>query len=276
LNAEPTADDHKSSSAQPPSAATTAFIKRINLTTTKKLDPLLKTLQVRASPAEGLVQAYLIHVRDRSEPNFRKILELKGLVRKQDQAHLVELFNAHKASPTNEGLPPINPLIAGLQLLPTTAAQRETPLLGVLKDGGSNSAGGGIGTAGIAGIGISGLNSSTPSLPTRFDPSHFGTAIINAARDAGDRFAASSTLSPVNAGINGLSAGDSGAASINRSATLSPALSAGGAGMHDGEGGAAATPSLNENLRNLGKFFRRGAEGPGVGGGAFGGLGRKD
>jgi hypothetical protein len=252
------------------------LIKRINLTTTKKLDPLLKTLQVRASPSEGLVQAYLIHIRDRSEANFRKVLELKGLVRKQDQAHLVELFNAHKASPTNESLPASNPLIANLQLLPTTAAQRETPLLGVLKDNGSNSAGGSIGTAGIAGIGISGLNSSTPSLPTRFDPSHFGTAIINAARDAGDRLTSASALSPVNAGINGLSANDSGASSINRAATLSPALSLGGAATHDGEGGAAATASLNENLRNLGKFFRRGTEGPGVGGGTFGGLGRKD
>jgi hypothetical protein len=279
LNAESDGDDHKAGSntqAQLPSAATTAFVKRINLATTKKLDPLLKTLQVRASPSEGLVQAYLIHIRDRSEPNFRKVLELKGLVRKQDQAHLVELFNAHKASPTNEGLPLSNPLITGLQLLSTTPAQGQTPLLGVLKDGGSNSAGGTIGTAGNAGIGISGLNSSTPSLPTRFDPSHFGTALINAARDAGDRLTATSTLSPVNAGINGLSAGDSGASSINRSATLSPALSVGGAGVHDGEGGGAATPSLNENLRNLGKFFRRGTEGAGVGGGAFGGLGRKD
>jgi hypothetical protein len=279
LNAESDGDDHKAGSntqAQLPSAATTAFVKRINLATTKKLDPLLKTLQVRASPSQGLVQAYLIHIRDRSEPNFRKVLELKGLVRKQDQAHLVELFNAHKASPTNEGLPLSNPLITGLQLLSTTPAQGQTPLLGVLKDGGSNSAGGTIGTAGNAGIGISGLNSSTPSLPTRFDPSHFGTALINAARDAGDRLTATSTLSPVNAGINGLSAGDSGASSINRSATLSPALSVGGAGVHDGEGGGAATPSLNENLRNLGKFFRRGTEGAGVGGGAFGGLGRKD
>jgi hypothetical protein len=49
-----------------------------------RLDPLLKTLQVRSSPPEALVQAYLIHIGDRSDTNFRKILELKG-VRKQDQ-----------------------------------------------------------------------------------------------------------------------------------------------------------------------------------------------
>ena len=57
-----------------------------------RIDPLLKTLQVRPSPPEGLVQAYLIHIGDRSDTNFRKILELKGVARRQDQAHLIELF----------------------------------------------------------------------------------------------------------------------------------------------------------------------------------------
>ncbi|KAJ4296983.1 Vacuolar protein sorting-associated protein 53 [Collariella sp. IMI 366227] len=48
-----------------------------------------------APPPEGLVQAYLIHIGDRSDTNFRKILELKG-VRKQDQSHLLELFAIHR------------------------------------------------------------------------------------------------------------------------------------------------------------------------------------
>ena len=72
------------------------FTKRVNQSTAK-VDPILKTLQVRSSPAEGLVQAYLIHIRDRSEVKFRKILEIKGIIRK-DQAHLVELFNAPSLS----------------------------------------------------------------------------------------------------------------------------------------------------------------------------------
>lgn len=81
-----------------------------------RLDPLLKTLQVRAAPAEALVQAYLIHVADRSEPNFRKVLELKG-VRRAEQAHLAELFAVHRDAPSQrELLADADPLVAGLVL----------------------------------------------------------------------------------------------------------------------------------------------------------------
>ncbi|KAI7094628.1 hypothetical protein KC352_g39387, partial [Hortaea werneckii] len=97
-----TVEDHQQSgttTATRPSALNqTAFTKRVN-TSMARLDMILKTLQVRSVPPEGLVQAYLIHIRDRSEANFRKILELKGIARKGEQHHLVELFNAHKASP---------------------------------------------------------------------------------------------------------------------------------------------------------------------------------
>ncbi|KAF3342520.1 hypothetical protein VdG2_09480 [Verticillium dahliae VDG2] len=72
--------------AQAPPAG---FVKRV-AHTMNRIDPLLKTLQVRPSPPEGLVQAYLIHIADRSDVNFKKILDLKA-VRKQDQAHLLEL-----------------------------------------------------------------------------------------------------------------------------------------------------------------------------------------
>ena len=82
---------------QPPAG----FVKRVNQSMTR-IDPLLKTLQVRPSPPEGLVQAYLIHIADRSDANFRKILELKG-VRKQDQAHLLELFAIHRESTARPG-----------------------------------------------------------------------------------------------------------------------------------------------------------------------------
>src|SRR5579862_934049 len=88
------------------------YIKRVNQSMTK-IDPLLKTLQVRSSPPEGLVQAYLIHIGDKSDTNFKKILDLKG-VRRQDQPQLVELFQAHRAS--QETLQQNSPLLTPLQI----------------------------------------------------------------------------------------------------------------------------------------------------------------
>lgn len=72
-----------SPSHTPSQTAQVGFTKRVH-SSMARLDPLLKTLQVRASPPEGLAQAYLIHIGDKSDTNFRKILELKG-VRKVDQ-----------------------------------------------------------------------------------------------------------------------------------------------------------------------------------------------
>src|ERR1700722_11096075 len=79
-----------SPAASSSATAQAGYTKRVNQSM-GRLDPLLKTLQVRSSPPEGLVQACLIRIGDRSDTNFRKSLELKG-VRKQDQASLVELF----------------------------------------------------------------------------------------------------------------------------------------------------------------------------------------
>ena len=180
-----------------------AFVKRVHQSAAK-LDHILKTLQVRASPSEGFVQGYLIHLRDRSEANFRKLLEIKGVPRKEQSA-LIELFTAHKKSPANASLPASNPLVASLQL---SAPPGATGSLAALKD--------------------STLSPSTPSLPARFDPAQFGTALINAARDAGDRF---------------------GTPSHAASRTTSPPLS--------GAAEAEASGGLNENLKNFGKFFRR-------------------
>ena len=219
----------------PPNAA---FVKRVNQSAAK-LDPILKTMQVRSSPAEGLVQAYLIHIRDRSESNFRKMLELKGIARKQDQSHLVELFNAHKQSPANEGLQASNPLMASLQLMAQSSITSASTTTGL----------------GLAGLKDSAAAGSTPSLPARFDPSNFGTALMNAARDAGDRFAVGDRSSNV------------------ASRTTSPPL-AGGVAVNGGLDDDVSrentgTPRLNENLKNLGRFFRR--EGTG-----FGGFGKRE
>ena len=152
-----------SPSASSSTTAQAGFVKRVNQSMTR-LDPLLKTLQVRPSPPEGLVQAYLIHIGDRSDTNFRKILELKG-VRKQDQPTLVELFGVHRDGKSNEQLVQMSPLL--------------TPLMNA----------GGIGSGGL-GIGASsalGAASGIPNLQTRFDPAGFGEKLFSAARDGVER-----------------------------------------------------------------------------------------
>lgn len=133
-----------------------AFTKRVNHSM-GRLDPLLKTLQVRPYPPEGLVQAYLIHIGDRSDTNFRKILELKG-VRKADQAGLIEMFGMHRDSKTNEHLVAMSPLL--------------TPLMNA----------GGIGSSGL-GLGIG----AASGIQTRFDPAGFGEKLFSAARDGVER-----------------------------------------------------------------------------------------
>jgi hypothetical protein len=129
---------------------------------TSKIDSLLKTLQVRPSPPEALVQAYLIHIADRSEVNFKKILELKG-TRKQEQSSLIDLFNAHCNSSTNAGLPVSSPFLTSLQL--GSSSHAASSATSALKDATASSA-------------LSG---------GRFDPATLGSALMNAAREGVDR-----------------------------------------------------------------------------------------
>ncbi|KAK9416252.1 putative Vps53 N-terminal domain-containing protein [Seiridium unicorne] len=176
-----------SSSPHVPAAG---FVKRVNNTMTR-IDPLLKTLQVRPSPPEGLVQAYLIHIGDKSDTNFKKILELKG-VRKQDQAHLLELFQIHREGSTNEKLVAQSPLL--------------TPLM--------NASG--------AGNTVGGINPSAALMAaqgaTRFDAASLGEKLLSAARDGVERI---------------------------------------GTPAQQSAAGQQATATMNENLKNFGKFFRR-------------------
>ncbi|KAK5992796.1 Thioredoxin reductase [Cladobotryum mycophilum] len=140
-------------------APSSAFVKRVEQCM-NKMDPLLKTLQVRQSPPEGLVQAYLIHIADRSDTNFKKILELKG-VRKPDQAHLIELFGIHRESSSNEKLAQQSPLL--------------TPLM-VTSSLSSGSAMGSINAASAL------ASASGP----RFDAGSLGEKLLSAARDIGN------------------------------------------------------------------------------------------
>ncbi|KAI9866515.1 MAG: Vacuolar protein sorting-associated protein 53 [Trichoglossum hirsutum] len=196
--------------AEPGTPVPAGYLKRVNQSMTK-LDPILKTLQVRSIPPEGLVQAYLIHIGDRSDTNFKKVLDLKG-IRRQDQPQLVELFQAHRASQEN--------LLQNSLIL--TPLQVPSSHIG----------------PSISSLG----HGSTPSLQGRFDPSTLGSAIMSAARDGVDRL-----------GTPGLTSSNA------PSGTESPS--------QVGEA-ATATTNLNENLRNIGKFFRRDM---GSFGGRFGG-----
>ncbi|KPM38623.1 Thioredoxin reductase [Neonectria ditissima] len=182
---------HASLSGQdaPPSS----FVRRVQQCM-NRLDPLLKTLQVRPSPPEGLVQAYLIHIADRSDTNFKKMLELKG-VRKLDQAHLIELFGIHRDSTSNDKLTASSPLL--------------TPLMT------SSGMGGGGGGSGMMNPATAGLSLTGSSGGPRFEAGSLGEKLLSAARDI----------------------------------SQSSVAGAGPSGMEKA--------TINENLRNFGKFFKR-------------------
>lgn len=156
-----------------------------------RIDPLLKTLQIRPSPPEGLVQAYLIHIGDKSDTNFRKILELKG-VRKQDYAHLIELFGIHREGSGNEKLVQSSPLMT--PLMNTSSGLASTAAVGSTMNAAAALTGAATGARG-------------------FDAGSLGEKLLSAARDIGT----ASAVAP--------------------------------------SGTEKAT--INENLRNFGKFFRR-------------------
>lgn len=212
-----------SSSSQPqqPHVPPSSFVKRVNATMTR-IDPLLKTLQVRPSPPEGLVQAYLIHVGDRSDTNFRKILDLKG-IRKQDQGHLIELFTIHRDGSSGGGA---GKLVAQSPLL--------TPLMNAPGLGGV-----GVGVNNLnlsidrlaAGPGAALLSTAAQGAASRFDAASLGEKLLNAARDGVERM---------------------GTPGVHEAGQAQ-----GGGSNANGGGGAQNAASINENLKSFGKFFRR-------------------
>lgn len=152
----------------PVSATVTAnFSKRVQ-SSLSRLDPLLKTLQVRPSPPEGLVQAYLIHIGDRSDANFRKILELKGLPKSQHPA-LIELYSVHRDGKMNDQLISMSPLL--------------TPLMN---------------TSNVT----SGPSLAGPS--KTFDPTGLGEKLISAARETGERMGSEETKATVEGNLKSI------------------------------------------------------------------------
>lgn len=208
-------EDLMTLTSTPGSTAPAGYVKRVQQTM-GRLSPLLKTLQVRPLPPEALVQAYLIHVADKSDSNFRKVLDMKG-VRKQDQGHLVELFIAHKAGPRNENLPQYSAFL--------------TPI--IMNTSSANSGMGSLSNAATLG------SANLHNLQGRFDPSTFGSAIITAARDGVDRFG-----TPTLGGSSGTG-----------SRAVSPPP--GNMVYNTGDMNGTPTGNVNQNLRNIGKFFKR-------------------
>lgn len=183
-------------------APPSSFVRRVQHCM-NRLDPLLKTLQVRPSPPEGLVQAYLIHIADRSDTNFKKMLDIKG-VRKMDQGHLIELFGIHRDSTPNEKLVASSPLLGPLMV---------SSGLGGGVVGGGGAAGGGSIMMGPTAAALSLTGSSGG--PRFIEAGSLGEKLLSAARDI-------SQSSGAGAGPSGLE-----------------------------------KATINENLRNFGKFFKR-------------------
>ncbi|KAH7018554.1 subunit of VP52-54 complex [Microdochium trichocladiopsis] len=199
---------------QPPAS----FAKRTSATM-GRMDPLLQTLLVRAAPHEGFVTAYLDFIGDRSDTNFKKILDLKG-VRKQDQMYLLDTFSHLRDGPSvKDKLVPANALL--------------TPLMN-----GPGVGGGGIGGSSSGGMG--GGGASLGSSAARFDPTAFGEKLLNAAREGVDR---------IGTPMGGDGGGSSAAGGIGGGGGV------GGAGGSIVPGGSNA--AINENLRKMGDFFRR-------------------
>ena len=200
---------------QPPQPA---YAKRVTQAMAK-IDPLLKTLQIRPQPPEALIQGYLVHVADGSEANFKTVLELKGLSRRQEQMPLIELFNAHKASHSET----LANSASVFTHLPTMGQAQASSL------------------------------AATPSVPSlaagKFDAASLGSALFSAARDGVDRMG-----SPVSHAAESIS-------SAMPSRVASPPTSStpvfGGGAPHPATLNPYEKPNLNDNLKNIGRFFRR-------------------
>ncbi|CAL5872938.1 uncharacterized protein PFLUO_LOCUS7207 [Penicillium psychrofluorescens] len=206
-----------------PAPAPAGFVKRVN-NSFFKIEALLKTLQVQPSPPEALVQAYLVHIADRNNNNFRKILDIKGIRNRQEQNHLVELFQLHRASDRYaSNLQQSNPILTAFQSTPAT-------------------------TTGSVSQGLS----AAASMPTRFDPTMLGSAIISAAKDGVDRFG-----NPLSSSAAAGTSSTSASALTGTSAASSPGPTAPAQPPSHVHTPSESTATLNENLKNIGKFFRR-------------------
>ncbi|KAK6338409.1 Vacuolar protein sorting-associated protein 53 [Orbilia blumenaviensis] len=146
--------------AEEGATAPATFIKHVTRAISR-IDIILKVIQVRSSPPEGLVQAYLIHIADKSEANFRKILDIKG-IKGREVSERVELFHAHKAAYDN-----LSESNAVMTLLTNTNVGSTTGMPMI--------------SGGPGGLMIS------PSLGGKFDAATFGSALMAGVKEGVDR-----------------------------------------------------------------------------------------
>lgn len=263
------------------------YLKRVN-TTFSRIEPLLKTVQVGPTPAEALVQAYLVHIADTSDSNFRKVLDLKGIRGRNEIAQLIELFQLHKQSSRYAGALVdqnvlLTSLLAGTTLsssaTTSTTAGTSSPLptaaLSNLQTLGSSAAAS-LGSANLPG------NLNLKFLPDSTGLPHIGSAIL-------DRFSSSSSPAPVRsegrlspsqgskppvptfAVMSARNSDDTGSNSniassiVNTNDQVTNATAANNESITPALIPEAQPGKMQENLKNLGNFFRRSGGGGGVG-----------
>ncbi|KAK6517446.1 Vacuolar protein sorting-associated protein 53 [Arthrobotrys megalospora] len=207
--------------AEEGATAPATFIKHVSRAISR-IDIVLKVIQVRSSPPEGLVQAYLIHIADKSEPNFRKILDIKG-IKGRDLSERIELFHAHKAA--YDSLVESNPVMGLLN-----ASNINTSTVG----GGGMPA---IISGGPGGVGLM----ISPGLSGKFDAATFGSALMAGVKEGVDRLGTP--------GIGSVG-GSTGANSPGASSTQL------NAGVNVADVAKDGVAGLNESMKNFGRFFR--------------------
>ncbi|KAI5293978.1 Vacuolar protein sorting-associated protein 53, partial [Ascosphaera acerosa] len=229
----------------------TGFTRRLN-NSFQKVDNLLKVIQVRPVPPETLVQAYLLHIADKSEAYFRRVLDIKGIRSKTEQNQLIELFNVHRQA---------SRYATSLQASNSTVAQLANPSTGAGTAAAPAAAASALaataGSASIAHPPAAGLSSSSIA--------SLGSVIASGVERLGSPVMgmsaslAPSMLTPTSAVFDQTpSSVPSGMAS---SAEATPGSTSGtgtgAASTGAGAGAEAAAGNLNANFRSLGKFFRR-------------------
>ncbi|KAI5280448.1 Vacuolar protein sorting-associated protein 53 [Ascosphaera aggregata] len=241
----------------PPSS----FTRRLN-TSFQKVDNLLKVIQVRPSPPETLVQAYLLHIADKSESNFKRVLDIKGIRSKTEQSQLTELFHVHRASNRYAtSLQTSNPLIANLANASTAS------LTGPISSTASSSATNTTTSAAAINVNTSSASStialhasgSFPGLSSVIvsGVERFGSPVLG----GGGTSSSQGVMTPTQGTFDSVTStvAQSGGGTINNHTSSTTATAgAGTTGTTDSTGtGSATAGNLNENLRSIGKFFRR-------------------
>ncbi|ANB13876.1 Vps53p [Sugiyamaella lignohabitans] len=195
-----------------------------------RVETILKVILTQVNPAEGLVQNYFYLVGDKSQQNFAKILELKGITR-GGQTRFLEMFNAHLKA--HDNLVDESPILSSLQL---------NPLVGK----GTVVGGSRVSSASHINIGIGGLG---------------GAAGIMGS-GSGINLVGSNNSSNNNSGSSSGNPFQNGSHLFD---TKGPSILSKEGFERFTHGAEAPVNKLNENFRNFGRLFRRDGSGSPLG-----------